>query len=67
MLTAAATTVGYSVEESANLTSWSGIDMVNNLVAGPVDQGDGTAIVTLRGNTPIGSGKSYLRLRLTVK
>ncbi len=65
MLTRAATAVTYSVEETANLTTWNSIDMTTNLVAGPIDQGDGTALVTFRGNSPIGSDKKFLRVRIT--
>jgi hypothetical protein len=66
MLTSATAAVTYSVEGSVgNLTGWSPIDVVANLVAGPVDQGDGTAMVTLRGNTRVGPGKDFLGLRLT--
>jgi hypothetical protein len=65
MLTGADAAVSYSVEESSNLSGWSAVDMVANLVAGPVDLGDGTALVTYRGNTPMGSAKDFLRVRIT--
>lgn len=67
MLTAANAGITYVVEESSNLTSWTPIDMATNLVSGPTDQGDGTAIVTFRGNTAIGSGKDYLHLRISTQ
>lgn len=65
MLTSTSAAISYSVEETTALGGWSPIDMTSNLVAPPVDQGDGTVLVTLRGNTRIGAGKSFLRLRVT--
>jgi FtsP/CotA-like multicopper oxidase with cupredoxin domain len=65
VLTAAAPAISYAVQESADLTGWNTVDMATNLVSGPIDQGDGTALVTVRGNTPLASGRSFLRLRIS--
>ena len=55
----------YVVEESSLLTGWSVVDSVTRQIGLPVDQGDGTEIVTIRGNYPIGIGQSFLRLRVS--
>ena len=58
--------ISYSVEESLDgLKTWSAVDMTANLVGTPVDQGDGTALVTIRGNAPMTSGSDFLRLRIS--
>jgi hypothetical protein len=56
--------VNYIVEESTNLTSWTLVDSATHQVGVPVDQGDGTELVTIRGTHPLGTGQSFLRLRL---
>ena len=58
--------VVYAVQESTDLSSWSAVDSVTNLVAGPIVQSDGTNLLTVRGNFPLGSGRAFLRLNVTV-
>ena len=65
MLNSSAPAIKYSVEESRDFSAWSAIDMTANLISGPTDQGDGTALVTYRGNNAIGSNSDLLRLRVT--
>ncbi len=66
MLSAANAAVSYVVEESLDhLATWNPVDTTANLVGTPVDQGDGTALVTIRGTMPMSAGNSFLRLRIT--
>jgi hypothetical protein len=57
--------VNYIVEESVNLSTWTAVDIPTHLIGSPVDQGDSTELVTVRGTHPLGSGRSFLRLRLS--
>lgn len=66
MLTAANRAITYSVEESTDeLNTWTPVDLDANRIGAPVDQGNGTALVTVRGSTPLGSAPSaFLRVRI---
>jgi hypothetical protein len=54
----------YIVEESPDLASWSTVSLLTNMVGDPVDNGDGTESVTVRGNCTPGDGGGFLRLRI---
>jgi hypothetical protein len=57
--------VNYIVEESTNLTTWTAVDIPTHTVGWSIDQGDGTELVTVRGTHAVGTGQSFLRLRLS--
>ena len=66
ILSASNPAVSASVEESLDhLSTWNPVDMTTNLVGNPVDQGDGTALVTVRSTVPMTAGSSFLRLRIS--
>ncbi len=58
--------LSYIVEESTTLTGWTRVNAATHQVGLPVDQGDGTELVTIRTTHPLGSGQSFLRLRVRV-
>ncbi len=57
--------VSYVVEESTDLASWSAVDADTLQIGPPTDQLDGTDLVTIRGTRPLGSARSFLRLRVS--
>lgn len=56
--------VDYLVEETTDLVNWQTLDLPTHQIGAPVDQGDGTESVTIRGTHAIGVGQSFLRLRV---
>ena len=58
--------VNYLVEESTDLATWSAIDSAANQVGTPIDQLDGTELVTIRGtHSPGTTPPAFLRLRIS--
>ena len=56
----------YFIEESTTLNGWVVVDSATHQIGPPIDQGDGTEAVTIRGTHPLGIGQSFLRLRVSV-
>jgi hypothetical protein len=60
---------GYIVQVSGDLASWQqnedGLAPVTALVGVPLDNGDGTFTTTVRDLAPLGSGRRFLRIRVT--
>ena len=56
--------VSYVVEESTDLADRSAVDEATHQIGPPADQFDGTETVTIRGTQPLGSTRSFLRLRV---
>ena len=57
--------VSYVVEESTDLVSWSIVDEATHQIGPPADQLDGTETVTIRGTHPLGTARTFLRLRVS--
>ena len=58
--------VNYLVEESTDLATWSAVDSAANQVGTPIDQLDGTELVTIRGtHSPGTTPPAFLRLRIS--
>ncbi len=57
--------VNYIIEESTDLTDWQTVDQPTRQIGVPVNQGDGTEAVTIRGTHPIGMDQWFLRLRVS--
>ncbi len=58
--------VDYLVEESTDLATWSAVDSATNQIGTPIDQLDGTELVTVRGTHVFGSTPpAFLRLRIS--
>ncbi len=58
--------VDYVVLESINLSNWAPIDSTANQIGEPIALGDGTELITIRGNSPVTSNnRSFLRLSVT--
>ena len=58
--------VDYIVEESTGLATWSVVDSTANQIGTPIDQLDGTELVTIRGTHALGSTPpAFLRLRIS--
>lgn len=65
-LSAASPAVSYTIEESLDrLATWNTIDLTAQLVGPPVNQGDGTELVTVRSTVPLTAGSGFLRLRVS--
>lgn len=59
------TGVTYSVMESQELASWQSVDVPSRQVGSPVNHGDGTETVTIRGSLPLDqSSKSFLKIQV---
>jgi hypothetical protein len=57
------TSLLYQVEESTDLRTWFPLSVNANIVGAPIDQGDGTELVTVRATGPVTAGRArYLRL-----
>jgi PKD repeat protein len=57
------TSLLYQVEESTDLRTWFPLSVAANMVGAPIEQGDGTELVTVRASAPLATGGArYLRL-----
>jgi hypothetical protein len=54
----------YIVEESTDLEEWAPVTLTTNIVGTPIDNGDGTESVTVRGNCTALDGGGFLRVRV---